>query len=64
MQVKDLKQRQKIKNIKTGEILQVSKQWSGVYLVNPQTKKKIYVLAYSKSELSNELIGWTSNLDS
>lgn len=42
MKISELKQRQKLRNIKTGEICQVSKKWDGVYLIDPKTKKTMY----------------------
>lgn len=58
MQVKDLKQRWLLKNIHTGEICRVSKRWEGIYLVNPETNKKIYLLARHNSEMQRVITNW------
>lgn len=39
MKISDLKQRQKVKDKRTGETYQVSKRWNAVYLLDPQTKQ-------------------------
>lgn len=39
MKVCELKQRQLIKSKRDGVVYQVSKRWSGVYLLDPITKK-------------------------
>ena len=54
MKIKDLKQRQKVKNRNTGEVLRVSKQDYGksIYLVNPETGKKVIVLGRTQTELT------------
>ena len=63
MKVKDLKQRQKLRNVKTGEVLQVSKKWYGrfVFLVDPVTKDVVHVLArYAKDKAvaEQEITEW------
>ena len=47
MKVKDLKQRQKLRNVETGEVLQVSKKDYGrfINLIDPTSKKLVYILA-------------------
>ena len=54
MKIKDLKQRQKVKNRNTGEVLRVSKKDYGksIYLVNPETGKKVIVLGRTQTELT------------
>ena len=63
MKVKDLKQRQKLRNVETGEVLQVSKKWYGrfVFLVDPVTKDVVHVLAryaQDKHEAEREITEW------
>ena len=58
MKIKDLKQRQKVKNRNTGEVLRVSKQDYGksIYLVNPETGKKVIVLGRTQTELTEWVV--------
>ena len=60
MKIKDLKQRQKVKNRNTGEVLRVSKQDYGksIYLVNPETGKKVIVLGRTQTELTEWVQLW------
>ena len=65
MKVKDLKQRQKLRNVKTGEVLQVSKKWDGrfIHLIDPTSKKLVFVLArhaHDKHEAERELTEWVA----
>lgn len=65
MKVKDLKQRQKLRNVKTGEVLQVSKKWYGrfVFLVDPVTKDVVHVLAryaQDKAVAEQEITEWVA----
>ena len=65
MKVKDLKQRQKLRNVKTGEVLQVSKKWDGrfVFLVDPVTKDVVHVLArytQDKAVAEREITEWVA----
>ena len=65
MKVKDLKQRQKLRNVKTGEVLQVSKKWDGrfIHLIDPTSKKLVYILArhaHDKHEAERELTEWVA----
>ena len=63
MKVKDLKQRQKLRNIETGEVLQVSKKWDGrfIHLIDPTSKELVFVLArhaHDKREAEREITEW------
>ena len=65
MKVKDLKQRQKLRNVETGEVLQVSKKWYGrfVFLVDPVTKDVVHVLArhaHDKAVAEREITEWVA----
>lgn len=65
MKVKDLKQRQKLRNVETGEVLQVSKKWNGrfIHLIDPTSKKLVFVLsqhAHDKHEAERELTEWVA----
>ena len=65
MKVKDLKQRQKLRNVKTGEVLQVSKNGMGVFihLIDPISKKLVFVLArhaHDKHEAEREITEWVA----
>ena len=65
MKVKDLKQRQKLRNIETGEVLQVSKKWGGrfIHLIDPTSKKLVYILArhaHDKHEAEREITEWVA----
>ena len=63
MKVKDLKQRQKLRNVETGEVLQVSKKWDGrfIHLIDPTSKELVFVLArhaLDKREAEREITEW------
>ena len=63
MKVKDLKQRQKLRNIETGEVLQVSKKWDGrfIHLIDPTSKELVFVLArhaLDKREAERAISAW------
>ena len=65
MKVKDLKQRQKLRNVETGEVLQVSKKWGGrfIHLIDPTSKKLVYILArhaHDKHEAEREITEWVA----
>lgn len=53
MQVKDLKQRQMVKDNRTGIVYRVSKRWNGTYLVNPATGAGYCY--FLKTELAKEI---------
>lgn len=57
MKFYELKQRQKVKDKKTGEVLQVSKRWHGVFLLNAISKKARYELTFGGMP-TNENLDW------